>query len=420
MTGSRLRLRPAGALLLACLWVGGCAPGARHGPAPRSPVAGAPARAVGGRASGVPGRAAAAPPGRPAGPPAPARGIGAAGSPLRFCVQPAAAGLRAGLARAVPGSQRGELIPLGAAAGGRAAYVSAWTRGFAGVGELDLRTGQLREIQRFADPSADQADGSAAGRWLVWAQTYSLQSLDDFTVYSFDAATGRVRALGRSLTGPGGVSWPSPWHPPAVSGHYGAWAQGYAPGGLVQIRLADLATGQVRVIRAGHVQPPFFDGGLVVWPESDSPGSQTTLHAYSLATGRSAPLPAVLRAVHGTEFVATDGARTAYLSPDLTELYYSPAQQQRAAVMLRLPGGVTFAGLTLSARALAWTTSTATYLASTETGAYSRVTAAYGYATAAGPVTLVSDAPSVKAAHPALALHVVSVAALASPRCARA
>ena len=117
----------------------------------------------------------------------------------------------------------------------------------------------------------------------------SLQSLDDFTVYAWDAATGRLLRLGHSLARPGGEPWPSPWHPPAVSGRYAAWAQGYGPGGEVEIRLADLATSRVRVIRRGHTQPPFFDRNLVVWPESDRPGQPTSLRALNLTpAGRRA------------------------------------------------------------------------------------------------------------------------------------
>src|SRR3989442_1661631 len=93
---------------------------------------------------------------------------------------------------------------------------------------------------------------------------------------------GPARPRPRTGHWPGGVPWPSPWHPPAVSGNYAAWAQGYGAGGEVEIRLANLATGQVKVIRTGHTQPPFFDRNLLVWPESDRPGEQTTLHAVSV------------------------------------------------------------------------------------------------------------------------------------------
>src|SRR5207245_2232235 len=79
------------------------------------------------------------------------------------------------------------------------------------------------------------------------------------------------------------------------------------------------------LLTTGHVQAPFFDGHLVVWPASTRPGTLTSLHAYSVSAGRPARLPAALRAVRGTDFVVTDGTRTAYLDAGLKKLYYSPA-----------------------------------------------------------------------------------------------
>lgn len=339
------------------------------------------------------------------------------GQGLKFCQTQPGSSLRTVLDRDVPGSSQGEVQPLGVAGNGRQVYVSAWTPDFNGVGLLSLATGRLRSIRPYGDPTTDQADGAADGRWLVWAQTYSLSSLDHFTMYAYDSATGELRRIGRSIAGPSGVAWPSPWHAPAVNGHYAAWAQGYGPGGVVEIRLADLETGQVTTIRQGHVQPPLFDGDLVVWPESDTPGSQTTLRAYSLTAHRLVPLPAALRAVRGTEFVVSDGTRTAYLSPDLTRLYYSPRQDQPARPALVLPAGVDFAGLAMAPGALAFTTSQATYLASTRTGAFTRVTRKYGYATGSGSLVLVTDAPGQKSVHPALPLHVVDPASISWPRC---
>ncbi len=324
-----------------------------------------------------------------------------------------------GLASVVPGSLGEEAVPLGVTASGRTGYVSLWTGKFAGVAALDLRTGAFRPIKRFASPGADQADGAWGGRWLVWEETYSLQSLDDFTVYAWNSVTGKVVRIGHSLAGRTGTPWPSPWHAPAVSGDYAAWAQGYGPGGLVQIRLADLRTGRVSVVAEGHVQAPFFDGGLLVWPASDRPGAETSLRAYSLSTRAASPLPAALRSVHGTDFVASDGTRTAYFNAGLTELYYSPAPGQPGRVMLRLPAAAGFTGLGLGADLVTWSTTTATYAASTVTGRYVQVTPAYGFAVAGqGPDILVADAPLGKSVHPALPLHVVSLRPAAAPRCA--
>jgi hypothetical protein len=370
----------------------------------------------------VAGCAARASGGSPPG--APAAGIGharlSASAAPKFCAGRPPAAIVTALSRAVPESLRDEVVPLGISASGRTAYVSAWTRSFSGVAALSLPGGALRPILRFDHPATDQADGAWGGTWLVWEQTYSLQSLDGFTVYGWNSVTGTVSRLGHSLASRVGIAWPSPWHAPAVSGDFAAWAQGYGPGGLVQIRLADLRTGKVTVVARGHVQAPFFDGDLLVWPGSDRPGAKTRLHAYSLATQRPAALPVVLRPVRGTDFVATDGIRTAYLSPDLTELFYSAAPGAAAAVVLRLPAGVQFAELAIGRGVLAWTSTEATYLASTVTGAYVRVTPKYGYAvTGQGGAVLVSDPPASKAAHPALALHVVESAAIGARACGR-
>jgi hypothetical protein len=325
-----------------------------------------------------------------------------------LCAGRPAAPMAAALARAVPGSRREEFVPFGLAASGLTGFGSVWAPGFAGVAAISLRTGALRPVMRFRDPAADQADGVLGGRWLVWEQTHSLQSLDGFTVYGWDSATGRLVRLGQSLTSPDGTPWPSPWHPPAVSGDFAAWAQGYGPRGLVQIRLADLRTGRVTVIARGHLQAPFFDAGLLVWPQSARPGTLTTLRAYSLRTGTLVPLPPALRPIAGTDVVATDGTRTAYLNPALTGLYYSANRDRRARLVLRLPAGDEFTALAMGPGALAWTTTAATFVASTRTGRYTQVTPAYGFAvTGRGPAVLVADAPTAKGPHPSLALHVV-------------
>lgn len=347
----------------------------------------------------------------------PSQGAAAEAGPASFCPAPATARLTQALAKAVPGSAADEMVPLGAAPGDRTAYVAAWTRAFTGVAALDLATGRLRAISPFTDPATDQADGTASGPWLVWTQTSSVTDLDSFTVYAWNAVTRRLRAIGQSLAGPDGTPWPSPWHAPAVSGHYAAWARGYGPGGLVEIELANLDTGTVVTLRRGHVQAPFADGQLIVWPESDTPGSETSLRAYSLGTRAPAALPAVLAAVRGTDFVVTDGHRTAYLSPDFTGLLYSSAQDQPARLMLRLPAGNDFTDLAIAPGVLAWSTTAATFLASTATGAFAQVTPQFGYATGAGSVMLISDAPTQRSAHPPLLTHVVNPAALAWPAC---
>ena len=121
--------------------------------------------------------------------------------------------------------------------------------------------------------------------------------------------------------------------------------------------------------------------------------------------------------MHGTDVVVTDGTRAAYLSPDLTSLYYSPVPDRRARVVLRLPAGGYFVSLAIGPGSLAWTTTAATYLASTGTGAYAKVTPKYGDAIASGPGVMISDPPSEKVTHPVLPLHVLRTAGLRWPSC---
>jgi hypothetical protein len=125
------------------------------------------------------------------------------------------------------------------------------------------------------------------------------------------------------------------------------------------------------------------------------------------------PLPVALRTVTGTDFIASNGTAAAYLNPALTELYYSPAPDQAARVLLRLPAGEEFSELGLAAGALTWTTTAATYLGSPATGRYVKVTSAYGFAvTGSGPAVLVSDAPVTRSPRPILPLHVLDAQAL--------
>ena len=111
--------------------------------------------------------------------------------------------LQADLQRVVPESLRAKVIPLGMTATGHAAYVSIWTPRFAGVAELNLGTGRVRRIQSFGNRVTDQADGSSDGGWLVWEETYSLQSLDRFTVYAWNPGTGPGAQAG-AVTGRAG------------------------------------------------------------------------------------------------------------------------------------------------------------------------------------------------------------------------
>jgi hypothetical protein len=86
--------------------------------------------------------------------------------------------------------------------------------------------------------------------------------------------------------------------------------------------------------------------------------------------------------------------------------------------VLRLAQGTEFADLAIGRGVLAWTTTSATYLASTATGGYLQVTPSYGHAvTGAGHDVLVADPPATKSVHPVLPLHLLPVRPSSLGRC---
>jgi hypothetical protein len=324
----------------------------------------------------------------------------------RLCPEANSPALRNALAATLPLSLKATIVPYGAST--TSVYASVYSASFSGVAALNPASGALTRIQAYPRPSQDQSDGVADGRFLVWKLIYSSSIMDDFDVYSYDAQTGKVRQIGRPVPGPGGQAWPGPWLPPVVSGHYAAWTRGSGPGGEAEVLLANLLTGRTRVIRRGHPEAPFFDGELVVWPESDRPGAPTTMHAVSAVTGRPASLPSVLTAVRGVWDIVSDGTRTAYVSPANTQLYYSPAQDHPARVILSLPNPQTFSDVQIAPGALVWTTNRATYLASTTTGGYAQVTPAFGGSAVGGPYAIIGDYGGKKM-RPILPAHVIDV-----------
>jgi hypothetical protein len=99
-------------------------------------------------------------------------------------------------------------------------------------------------------------------------------------------------------------------------------------------------------------------------------------------------------------------------------LFYSPAPGQAAVVVLRLPAGIAYDNVGLGLGTITWTTTGATYLASTRTGRYLRVTAAYGFAVpGSGAAVLISGAPAGQAAHPVLPLRELDAAVIGGVAC---
>jgi hypothetical protein len=333
-----------------------------------------------------------------------------------LCAAKPTPGLKQALQSSVPQSPGAVLDTFGLSPDGQTMYGALWTAGFAGMVAINTATWTIRAAPAFSSRK-DWVISSGEGPWLTWEEFYSHTNWSDFTVFAWNSVTGQLRTLGHSLPGSGGM-WPSPYWYPAVSGQYAAWAVGDGPGLVDKVILANLATGRQRVVYQGHALAPFFDGSLVVWPQSTRAQGVTTLHAVSVTSGKPAALPPALLGVHATFNIVTSDGRTAYIvPPSYSQLYYSPSPSQPAHVILTLPPNVQFSSVEMGPGWLAWTTSNATYVASTKTGTYVQVTPEFGSAMGTGSSTVaIQDyVPKTSQAQPTV--HLLDFASLDWPSC---
>jgi hypothetical protein len=223
-------------------------------------------------------------------------------------------------------SRRASLVPMGLSADGRAFYAAIYSARFSGVVKVDARTSRYTRVRRFPDARNDQAVGTFGGRWLVWEELHSLSDPGDFTVWAWDARTGRARQIGAAERGPSGEFWESPFRDPDVRGGYATWAQGSGPEGVTDVHVYDLLRDRDRVVRHGHAQGSFFvGGGRIVWPESPRPGAATRMFVADVSTGASLPVPPSLNPLRGVSGLATDGTSIAFPNGDYTALSWSPS-----------------------------------------------------------------------------------------------
>lgn len=244
------------------------------------------------------------------------------------------------LARHVlPLSLRVSLVPWTLAHDGRSFFATVYSPGFAGVARVDVPTGRITRIKAFPDPTDYQADGAFGGRRLVWSEYHGFDSFDDFTVWSWDSWTGRLRRIGGAAQAPDGRLWPSPWRQPDVRGGIATWAQGVGPDGRMAVHAFDLRSGRDRVVRVGRTQGSFLLADYVTaWPESRTRGGVTTMRAASARTGKPLPVPRALSSLRGVSGLATDGRRVAYPNASYTSLWWAPSPRNEPRKIVSATG----------------------------------------------------------------------------------
>jgi len=245
-----------------------------------------------------------------------------------WCVtRPNAAWERVLDGRLVALSRRASIGPLALANDGHSFFAEIYGKEYSGVVEIDARSSSYIKIKRFSDPVNYQASGDFDGRWLVWAEYHSLyDNLSDFSVWSWDSRTGRVRRIGLAKRAPGGGFWGSSWQAPVAHEGYAAWEQGAGPDSLGEIHVVDLASGHDRIVRRAHVAGPFLiDGPRVIWPESLKRGALSVWKTADARTGRMVVTPPALRKLRGIIWPASNGKSLLYGTDGQMSLWWSPS-----------------------------------------------------------------------------------------------
>jgi hypothetical protein len=317
---------------------------------------------------------------------------------------------------------------------GKAVYVETTTPAFRGIAEESLATGA---IIRQIDP-LPAGDGAAQGGLgpdgdLIWTSTRSTYGSEGFAytpVRMWSPRTGQTTTLA-----PAGHHGDALSAPVFFKQTLAAWVQ--ADGSRQVIVEANLATGSTAVIDRGFLGPPVVVGAALVWPvASHANGPATRLvarNATAFPSLQQIAVPLQLRAAgHAALMVsssqgswstpagliASSGGATAYLSQDLTQLFYSPSPARPARLVLRLRGNTFAPALAIGDGYLGWTvTGDASYLASTTSLAAARITV-FGYVISAGSEYVFVGEPPVSKGSQVRSYHLFSGATVSALKCA--
>jgi hypothetical protein len=334
-------------------------------------------------------------------------------SPQAVCTAAATAGLALEMRHELPLSNQRSAVPIAVSPDGTAVYVQTSTQRFHGIAEESLATGAiLRKIDPLPAAYEGLQGGLSPAGELVWTSSYSTHGGE---AYAYTPMQAWSPLTGTSTTlEPAGQHGDAMGAPVFLNQAIVAWEQ--TDGSQQEIVEANLAAGSTDVIARGYLGPPVFVGTALVWPvasRANGPASRLVARNAAVFPARQQiAVPAQLRAAgqaslmgsssQGTwatpvGLIASSGPATAYLSPDLTRLFYSPSPSQPARLVLRLRGGNAFVpgGLALGDGYLGWTVNgDGSYLASTTTLAATRITS-FGSVTGVGTDYVVVGGPPV-------------------------
>jgi hypothetical protein len=163
-------------------------------------------------------------------------------------------------------SPPGIRLDVGAVAG-QVAYGQYISASATGIGSLDLRSGRLTRISTYGRTVSGMGAMAADGRWLVWEELDSMSNPSDWSVRAYNTVTKEHRVLATSRLSGGGYARGQQPLPVIWRGRV-AWAQptlDSAGRPAVQLRIVDLASGEVRVLDRGSISSPVVAGPYLIW-----------------------------------------------------------------------------------------------------------------------------------------------------------
>lgn len=210
-------------------------------------------------------------------------------------------------------------------------------RFFNGVSLWNVKTGVQRRVHAFADPRSYQAGGGFDGRYLFWQESHSLESFDDFSVYSYDIQTDKVSHLADSVHDAKGHPYPSPLANPIISRGISAWVQGIGPR-LGALKLVNLRTGRITTPRQGLISSVQFVGKKLVIVEGLAQGQGFHMVALDLLSLKEVSLPTALAGVRNVAFFkASPEGKIVYIDETLHQLWFSNGPDHAAKLVAQLP-----------------------------------------------------------------------------------
>lgn len=289
-----------------------------------------------------------------------------------------------------------EVIPF-ASVGSSEVVAQVLSPAFRGVARVS-GAGTITPIRAFEGPE-HQAGGSFDGRYAVWKEYASRDSLDLFGVFEWDASTGRITRVGGSH-GQGDATFPSPWADPVIHGGRATWVEGTDASGAGRIVVLDLATATTWVARSGHPQPAAFVGDLLVWGESPAPDIPVVASAVDLASRTAVPAPKALAAEHGFIGLVGDGTALAWVEGTTGKgLRFAAGPDSAPATVYEVADGGYNPPLQVVGTVVAGTESAGSFIVNATTGSAYLFTDRYGISVH-GPMVWLPGQPRVGAATP--------------------